>query len=200
MTSPALPSTELIVTLPELWLPTLIATVGVFVLSMIAWTIAPHHKPEARPLGDERSLFALIKGQQIAPGSYYFPYCDASEMKTDDGKRRYAEGPWGRLVLHAKRPSMGASLLGSFVLYFAVSVALAYLGSETIAAGASFTRVMQVLGTGAVLAYTAAVVPQIIWFDRRWNVFAAHLFDGVVYGLATGAAFGLLWPSAATPV
>jgi hypothetical protein len=58
---------------------------------------------------------------------------------------------------------------------------------------------MQVLGTGAILAYTAAVVPQIIWFDRRWKVFAAHLFDGVVYGLATGAAFALLWPGASAP-
>lgn len=194
MTSPALPLTDLSVSLPELWLPIVVATIAVFFLSMIAWTIAPHHKPEARPLGDERSLFGLIKGQTIAPGSYYFPYCDASEMKTDDGKRRYAEGPWGRLVLYPKRPSMGASLLGSFLLYLTVSLALAFLGSETIAPGATFARVMTVIGTGAILAYTAAVMPQIIWFDRRSKVFAAHLFDGVVYGVATGASFASLWP------
>lgn len=195
MTSPALPSTDLLVSTTDLWLPVLVATVAVFLLSMIAWTVAPHHKPEARPLGDERSLFGLIKGQQIAPSSYYFPYCDASEMKTDEGRRRYTEGPWGRLMLYSKPPSMGASLLGSFVLYLVVSVALAFLGSETIAPGETFARVMTVMGTGAVLAYTAAVMPQIIWFDRRWKVFAAHLFDGVAYGLATGASFALLWPS-----
>lgn len=199
MTSPALPPPDLAVSLPELWLPIVVATIAVFFLSMLAWTVAPHHKPEARPLNSEPALFSLISSQGVKPGSYYFPFCDASEMKTNEGKRRYAEGPWGRLVLYPKRPSMGASMLGSLALYFAVSVAIAYLGSLTIGAGADFARVMRVLGLAGVLAYTAAVMPQIIWFDRRWKVFFAHLFDGVLYGLATGAAFALLWPNATTP-
>ena len=199
MTATALTSPDLVVSIADLWLPILIATIAVFFLSMIAWTVAPHHKPEARPMGDERSLFSIIKSQPIAPGAYYFPYCDAADMKTDEGKRRYAEGPWGRLVVYPKRPSMGASLLGSFLLYLVVSVLLAYLGSVTIVAGAEFAHVMRVIGVGAFLAYTTAVMPQIIWFDRRWPVFFAHLFDGVVYALATGAAFGLLWPALSVP-
>lgn len=199
MASTPLLSTDLAISVVDLWLPILVATLAVFFLSMIFWTIAPHHKPEARPLNSEQALFAMIKSQGVTPGSYYFPFCDAADMKTDDGSRRYAEGPWGRLVLYTRRPSMGASLLGSFALYLAASVALAYLGSLTIAPGAEFAPVMRVMGIGAALAYTVAVMPQIIWFDRRWKVFAAHLFDGVVYGVATGAAFALLWPSATAP-
>lgn len=197
MPTPAPLSPEVLVSLIDLWLPIGLSAVAVFFLSMIAWTAAPHHKRETMPMGErEAGLRDALTRLGVPPGSYFFPYCDQAAMKTEEGKRRMTEGPWGRLQLYPKVPGMGGSLVGSLALYLVASVAIGYLGATTLPAGAEFSRVFQVLGTAGLMAYTVAVMPQIIWFDRSWKTFAAHLFDGVVYGLATAALFAWLWPGA----
>jgi hypothetical protein len=192
-------SPELIVSLTDLWLPVLIATVAVFFLSMIAWTAAPHHKAEFRKLAAEPGVLDSLRKLNIPAGGYFFPYVDGAGMKTEEGRRLMNDGPWGRMRLYGKKPAMGSSLLGSFLLYLVVSVGLAFIGSATLPAGAAFERVLHVLGVAAILAYSAAVMPQIIWFERSWRMFLTHLFDGVVYGAATGLIFAWLWPTVAAP-
>jgi hypothetical protein len=192
-------SPDLLVSLTDLWLPVLVAAVAVFFLSMIAWTVAPHHKPEFRKLAAEPGFLDAMRTLNIPAGGYFFPYVDGAGMKTEEGKRLMNEGPWGRMRLYGKKPGMGGSLLGSFALYLVVSIGVAFIGSATLPAGAPFERVLHVLGVAALLAYSAAVMPQIIWFERSWRMFLTHLFDGVVYGAATGLAFAWLWPSLASP-
>jgi hypothetical protein len=192
-------SPDLLVSLADLWLPVLVAAVAVFFLSMIAWTVAPHHKAEFRKLAAEPGFLDALRKINIPAGGYFFPYVDGAGMKTEEGKRLMNEGPWGRMRLYGKKPGMGGSLLGSFVLYLIVSVGVAFIGSATLPASAGFERVLHVLGVAAILAYSAAVMPQIIWFERSWRMFFTHLFDGVVYGAATGLIFAWLWPAVATP-
>ncbi len=192
-------SQDLLVTMGDLWLPILLAAVAVFILSCIAWTIAPHHKPEYRKLDAEAGFLDALRTLNIPAGGYFFPYCDAAAMKTEEGKRLMNEGPWGRMRVYGNKPGMGGSMLGSFVLYLVVSAAIAFVGTMTIPAGAGFGDVLRVLGTVGVLSYSVAVIPQIIWFERQWSVFFTHLFDGVVFGLATGLMFAWLWPALAAP-
>jgi hypothetical protein len=192
-------SSDLLVSLADLWLPVVIATVAVFFLSMIAWTVAPHHKAEFRKLAAEPGFLDALRRLNIPAGGYFFPYVDGAGMKTDEGQRLMNEGPWGRMRIYGKKPGMGGSLLGSFLLYLIVSVGIAFIGSATLPAGAGFERVLHVLGVAALLAYSAAVMPQIIWFERSWRMFFTHLFDGVVYGVATGLIFAWLWPALAAP-
>lgn len=190
------PDSAAFVSLGDLWLPILLATAAVFFLSMLAWTVAPHHKGEARRLGNEADVLAALRRLGVAPGMYFFPFCEGKDMKTDEGKQRMKEGPWGRLQVYPKAPGMGASLLGSFVLYLVVSFALGCLGIPTLPRGAEFALIFHTMAIAGVLAYTAAVIPQIIWFGRSWSMFVAHLVDGLIYGLATAAIFAWLWPGA----
>ncbi len=192
-------SPDLIVSLADLSLPVLLAAVAVFFLSMIAWTAAPHHKPEFRRLAAEPGFLDAVRSLNIPAGGYFFPYCDGAAMKTDEGRRLMDEGPWGRMRIYGKKPGMGGSLLGSFLLYLAVSVGVGFIGSATLPAGAEFERVLHVLGVAALLAYTAAVMPQIIWFERSWRMFFTHLLDGVVYAAATALIFAWMWPALAPP-
>lgn len=197
--APGTYSPDLLVPLMDLWLPVLLATVVVFVLSFLAWTVSPHHKPEFRKLDSEGEVLDTVRRLSIPAGGYMFPYCDAAMMKTDEGKGLMERGPWGRLRVYGKKPGIGGSLLGSFVFYLVVSVSIAYIGSATVPAGAAFEQVLQVLGTVAILAYTAALIPHIIWFERSWRVFFTNLLDGVVYGLATGLILAWMWPGVAAP-
>ncbi|MGP1309679.1 MAG: hypothetical protein ACTS27_05725 [Phycisphaerales bacterium] len=192
-------SPDLLVPLIDLWLPILLAAVVAFVLSFLAWAVSPHHKPEFRKLDREDEMLDAVRRLNIPAGGYMFPYCDAADLKTEEGKRRMEQGPWGRLRVYGRKPGMGGSLLGSFVFYLVVSFAVAYVGSATVPAGAAFEQVLQVLGTVAILAYTAALIPHIIWFERSWRVFFTNLVDGVVFGLATALLFAWMWPGVATP-
>ena len=49
-------------------------------------------------------------------------------------------------------------------------------------------------GAAAILGYAFSSVDESIWKGLSWNVTAKFVFDGVLYGLATGAAFAWLWP------
>jgi hypothetical protein len=192
---PAAPlEADVLISLADLWLPILLSTVAIFFLSMLAWTVAPHHKHEMRKLPNETDVLDAVRRLGVAPGAYFFPYCEGKDMKTEEGKQRYMAGPWGRLQLYPKTPSMGASMLGSALLYFVASVCLGYIGAATLPRGTEFLRVFQVVGVAGVLTYTIAIVPQIIWFGRSWASFVAHVVDGLVYGFATAALFAWLWP------
>ena len=58
----------------------------------------------------------------------------------------------------------------------------------------SYMRVFQVSGTAGIIAYCFAFIPNAIWFQAGWRSIVNNIFDGVVFGLATGAVFGGLWP------
>ena len=78
---------------------------------------------------------------------------------------------------------MGKSMAAWVVYIVVMEVFVAYLTGRTLPAGAEFLQVFQIAGTVGILAFAGAVAPQAI-------------FDGVVYGLLSAAAFGWLWPAA----
>ena len=48
--------------------------------------------------------------------------------------------------------------------------------------------------TAAVMGYALAHAQDAIWTFQGWPATARSMFDGLVYGLVTGGAFGWLWP------
>ncbi len=92
-------------------------------------------------------------------------------------------------------PNRGKSLVQWLVFCLAVSFMIAYLGHAAIPAGAEYLHVFRVSGTIAVLAYSAARVPNAIWFGHTWGSTWKDVIDGLVYGLLTGGVFGWLWPA-----
>ena len=57
------------VSIPELWVPILVATVLVFVASNLVWMVLPHHKGDTRRLPEEAPVVEVARQQDLKPGS-----------------------------------------------------------------------------------------------------------------------------------
>lgn len=185
------------VTIPMLWAPILISTVIVFVASFLIWTVLQVHKSDYRGLPEEASVTEALRRQGAAPGQYIIPHAaDRGAMKDPEHVRRMEQGPLGFITLtRPGPPRMAKSLTQWFLYVLAISMFVAYLASRTLPAGTEYLQVFRVVGTGAILGYSGAIIPGAIWFARPWRNVWKDVIDGVVYGLLTAGTFGWLWPS-----
>ncbi|MGH7130562.1 MAG: hypothetical protein ACREJO_01260 [Phycisphaerales bacterium] len=179
----------------HLWLPIVVCSVAVWIVSAIFWMALPHHKGDFKTLPDEQKLMDFMRAANIPPGVYGYPdFRNCKDPKSPDGKKQWNEGPMGLLNVWPKI-NMGRNMFLTFLVNLVVTILIAYLGHETIPMGAPFAKVMQVIGTAGVLAYAFAFLPNHIWFGANRSATWSSVFDGVVYGLVTGAIFGLMWPA-----
>jgi hypothetical protein len=182
------------VSLVSLWLPILVAAVIVFFAGFVAWTVLPHHRSDWVRIPNEESMLEAIRGLGLGRGQYVFPHAMTPEgAKDPDAKAKLQEGPRGSLIIW-DMPNTGKSLGLHFLFCLGVSFLVGYVGYAAIPAGAEYLHVFRVLGTTAILAYSAAEIPGAIWFGRTWGSIWKNVIDGVVFGLLTGGAFGWLWP------
>jgi hypothetical protein len=184
------------VTLDALWLPILAASVLVFVWSNLVWMVLPHHKADTRRLPDETAVVEAVGKQGLAPGIYRYPWADSmKEMGEPAFVAKLEKGPVGYITaLPTGRFDMSKSM-GAWVAYIVVlSVFVAYVAGRTLVMGAPGWAVFRLAGTVASLAYAAAIVPNSIWWGKPWGNTWREVFDGLCYGLLTGAAFAWLWP------
>ena len=184
------------VTIPALIIPILLATVLVWIASALIWTVLPWHTNDFSALPDEASALATLNPQNLAPGQYDFPHISSpADMKEDGIRQKFEAGPAGFMtVLPRGVPPMGKAMALSGVFYIIVGVAVAYVASRTLAAGADYMAVFQITGTVAWMTYGAAIIPEGIWFGRPWSSIFKGLFDAFIYGLLTAGAFSGLWP------
>ncbi len=180
----------------SLWLPVLAATFATMVLSTLAWTALPHHKPDMQehPKADE--LAEQIKASEVPPGNYYFP---AYGTPKEPGPM-IKTGPWGNINIYPAGPSMGKNIGLTFLTLFVIAVFVAYLTGQACAPGAAASRVFQIAMTTAVLCHVFGGTLNGIWFGKRLRFFITDAIDGLAYSAATGACFALLWPAAEAAV
>lgn len=184
------------VELTSLWLPIVLSAVALFFIGFVTWMVVPLHAKDWLGLPDEEGFGKAARDLQIPPGNYMFPYCaDPQEMKSEAFLERQRQGPNGTVSLWDGPCSMGANLACQFVYLLVTSFCLAYLATLGLQAGDGFMKVFRFVGTAGLLAYTVAHVPGTIWFKTRLT---GNVIDGVLYGLATGAIFALLWPGGPT--
>lgn len=184
------------VDLASLWLPILVAAVLVFVASSVIHMMLPIHKGDYGKLPGEEQVLAAMREQGVAPGSYMLP-CASSmkEYSTPTFVERLERGPVGFLtVVPSGKQNMGKSLGQWFGFCIVVSVFAAYLGRFSLPAGTGFGDVFRVTAAVGVLGYAFSNVTESIWKGVSWGITAKFLFDGIVYGVVTGLAFGWLWP------
>ena len=179
--------------IPELWLPILVAAIAVWVLSAIVWIVLPHHKSDYAPLPDEDAARAALK--DVRPGMYAIPYDpDQSLQKTPEGKRKYEEGPLALMTfLPSGLPAMGKSLALWFGFCLFMGILIAYVLTRTMSADDGFYAVWQVASTVAWLGFGTGAVPRAIWFGEPWSVTIKTLADALLYALVSGAIFAGLW-------
>ena len=176
----------------ELWLPILVSSIFVFVMSALVWMVMPWHKSDFRKTADEEAVRAALKG--TAPGLYMLPYCtNPAELKDEKVAQKYIDGPQAYItVIPNGLPKMGGKLILSFLYYVFVGILCAYMVTRTVPVDAGYLQVFRVAGTTAFIAHGIAYFQDSIWFGRSWALTAKGLLDALMYGLLTGGAFGWL--------
>ena len=180
----------------DLWLPILLSTAVVFMISFVVWMVRPYHKRDWKGVGDEEQALAGLRG--LAPGAYHFPHCDdMKETATDAYKERCRRGPVGILFMMKAEPCNMGPLLLRWALYLVyVGIIVAYVAGLAHRPGAHYMDVFQVAGAAAFIAYTTAAIPSGIWKGVPWSFVCKELFDGLIYALATAGIFASMWPAA----
>lgn len=198
--------------LSHLWLPILVSGVAVWFASFIAWMAIGHHKKDrdALPGGaaGERDFIDSISRMNIRPGCYGFPdFCQHDHLprkeKMEALKKLYDQHPQGLLRVWAPT-NMGLNMALTFLFYLVTSTVIAYIAWAALPHSAAAadpascpcltTKVFQVTGAAAVLAYCFASFPNDLWFQNKRRAMLMNALDGVAFGLITGAIFAWLWP------
>jgi hypothetical protein len=184
------------VTLFDLWLPIVVSAVAVFMLSSLVHMVFKWHNADYRALANEDEVRAVIQKMNPSPGEYVVPHCtDMKQMQSPEFQHKYRDGPVGMLTLRSRGvPDMTRPLIAWFVYTLVVALLAGYVASRVLPAGAEALHVLQAVATIAFMTYVGGSVQNGIWMGKPWSSVAKDLFDGVLYGLATGIAFGWLWP------
>jgi hypothetical protein len=185
-------------TLVALWLPILLSAVFVFVVSSLVHMVLQIHKGDYQKLPNEVAVLGAMRESRLPPGQYIFP-CPTSmkDMGSPEMLAKFREGPVGTLIVRPTGlPSMGRSLGQWFLFCIVVGIFVAYISGQALAPGAAGMRVFRLAGSTAILGYAFSSVTDSIWKGIAWKTTARFVFDGLLYGLTTGAVFAWLWPAA----
>lgn len=174
----------------ELWLPIVATGLATHVLSTLAWTVLPHHKPEWQKLPNEDDFHKALEGN-IPAGQYVFPYATDGETMKSDGYQRKVKSCSGMLIIWPTPSHMGKAIGLTLVSFFVIAFVIAYLASLALPKGAEFMKVVQFVTTAGLLAHLAAKFPFVFWFRRK---IVMDLLDGIVFAVTTGLIFATLWP------
>ena len=183
---------------PDVWMPILLAAALVFIASSVIHMFLGYHRKDFKGVADEDGLMDALRGLGIPPGEYSFPHVGSREaMGSEEVREKWARGPVGLMTLLPPRnPSdMGRQLIQWFAYCLVVSAFAGYVTGLTLGPGTGYMEVFRMSSTVAFGAYALAHLQRSIWYAQSWGTTARNAFDGLVYGLLTGGAFGWLWPA-----
>lgn len=179
--------------LTELWVPILISTVVLFVLSFTAWVILPHHFNDYQRLPNEQQFMDAIGPMNLPSGNYMFPYADSkADQGTPEFAEKYKAGPRGTIQIF-EMPNMGVNMAKTIVFFLVTTVVIAYVTYAACPpkAASQFLEVFRIAGTIGILVHASSGILNGIWFKRKM---ITDSIDGVVYGLVLGLIFAIFWP------
>ncbi len=187
------------VPLLDLWLPILLSTVAVFILSFLVWTAFPHHKSDFKKLPDEDGTINALRGRPPEPGAYMLPRAwTHAEVQDPEIAQKLTQGPVGFItIVPSGMPTMatmGKKFVQLFAFYLVLSVLVAYVTGTGFATDAAVMDVFRVSATVAAMGHGTGVITAAVYFGTPWSNTWKHVIDAVIYGLATGAIFAALWP------
>ena len=184
------------VSLTSLWLPILVSSVIVFVVSSIIHMGPFWHRSDYPKLANEDRVMDALRPLAIPPGDYMMPRASGSqEMRSPEFKEKFRKGPVMIFTVIPGGPmTMTKNLVQCFVFCLVVGIFAAYVAGRALPAGAHYLRVFQLAGATAFIAYAVALWPMSIWYRRAWSLTVKSSVDGLIYALLTAGTFGWLWP------
>jgi hypothetical protein len=184
------------VSLSALWIPILLSSVVVFIVSSIVHMVLPWHKNDYPRIPNEDAVRAALRPLNLAPGSYMVPRpADQKDMRSPGFAEKMKTGPVLMLqVMPNGMMSMTSNLAGWFVYLVVVSYFAAYVTSRAVGPGATYLLVFRFVGTTAFMGYSLALWQMSIWYRRNWWLTIKSTIDGLIYACFAAGVFGWLWP------
>lgn len=182
--------------LQALWLPILLSSVFVFVVSSIIHMALPWHKNDYPKIPNEEKVMDALRPLAIPPGDYMVPRAGSMQaMKTPEFAEKLNKGPVMIVtVMPNGMMSMGRNLILWFIYSGVVSIFAAYIAGRALPVGAAYLHVFRFAGATAFIGYSLALWQLSIWYRRAWSTTIKSTVDGLIYALVTAGTFGWLWP------
>jgi len=187
----------MVIPIATLWLPILVASVLVFVVSSVVHMFLPYHRNDFWKVPGEDGVLEALRPFDIPPGDYVMPYAGGMDaMKSEEYKEKVQRGPAAFITVMPPGAvfSMGSQMVQWFAYTVLVGIVSAYLAGRMLAPGTEYLQVFRVTGTVAFASYSMALMQRSIWYRQRWSTTLKSMFDGLVYAALTGGVFGWLWP------
>jgi len=183
--------------IPELWIPILLSSVFVFLVSSVIHMAPLWHKNDYPKVPNEDRVMDAIRPLAIPPGEYMVPRCSSGkDMKSPEFIEKLKKGPVMMLSVWPNEPfNMAPSLILWFLYSVVVGIFSAYVAGRALPPGAEYLDVFRFAGVTAFLGYALALWQTSIWYRRPWSITAKLTADGLIYALFTAGTFGWLWPN-----
>ena len=179
-----------------LWMPIVLSSVIVFIVSSIIHMASPWHKNDYPLLANQDAIMDALRPFSLPPGDYMLPRPSSmAEMKTPAFIEKVKKGP--KVVMTVMQPGMtgmGKSLAGWFVYLLVVNSFAAYVAGRALPVGADYLHVFRFVGTAAFLGFSLALWQLTIWYSRSMSITVKSTIDGLIYALLAAGTFGWLWP------
>jgi len=179
-----------------LWLPILLSSAIVFIVSSIIHMFSPWHKGDYPKLSSEEKVLDALRPIDIPPGEYMMPRpATREEMRSPEFIEKMKRGPVVMMTVWPKGPvSMGMNLVMWFLYTVVMGFFAAYIAGRALPIGAPYLHVFRFAGATAFIGYSAALWQSSIWYNKPWMVTFKSTVDGLIYALLTAGVFGWLWP------
>ncbi len=186
------------VSLLDLWLPILLAAVGVFVVSSLIHMCLGWHSGDYGEMPAESQVLDSLRGGGVNPGQYMFPAPKSmKDMGSPEMIEKFKKGPVGFMIVNPTGvPQMGKQLLQWFLFSVLVGVLTAYTLSMAFDAGRDYMDVFRMASTVALAGYGIGTICDSIWKGISWGTTLKFVIDGFLYALTTAGIFASMWPAA----
>lgn len=180
----------------SLLLPVVGSAVAVFVLTMVVH-MTPWHRGDYVRLPDEDGVMKALRPFNVPANDYMVPHPGtAAEMKSPAYDAKREAGPVMILTVMATGPWKIGKMMGTWFLFLlVVSASLACVVGSVLPPGGDTHMVFHLVALIAFLAYAMGAVPLSIWYNRKWSTTVRNTVDALLYALATGWIFAMLWPT-----
>ncbi|HEU4748477.1 MAG TPA: hypothetical protein VFS56_08240, partial [Gemmatimonadaceae bacterium] len=176
----------------SLWLPILLSSVIVFLVSAVIHMAPLWHKNDYPRVPNEDQLINALRPLAIPPGDYLVPRASGpAEMKSPEFEEKMRAGPNMILTVLPNGPwTMGRNLGLWFAYVVVVGIFTAYVSGRAVPPGSPYLEVFRFAGVAAFLAYSVGLWQMSIWFRRSWSLTIWATIDGLIFALLTAGVFG----------
>ena len=182
---------------PFLWLllPIVVSAVAVFVLTMVIH-MTPWHKGDYVELPDEDGVMKALRPFNIPPNDYVVPHPrSGAYMKSPEYDAKRDAGPVMIVTVVPSGPWKIGKMMGmAFLFALVVSASVACVVGTFVPPGAYTHAVFHHIAVITFLTYAMGAVPMSIWYQRKWSTTFKSALDALLYALATGGIFAMMWP------